>query len=137
MIFLHEMARIIFKCIIRNVSLFRAIKMVREYYVLTVSPIYFFLNALDKEKTYHCKRSRRYPFSAKNLINDKCWSFYEACIYVFINLTVQFYSEPLLDSGAYVWPPKTCAKLIYLYITFRIDEVLVLKLIVKKISGLI
>lgn len=61
--------------------------------------------------------------------------FYEACIYVFINLTVQFYSEPLLDSWAYVWPPKTCTKLIYLYITFKIDYVLVLKLIVKKISG--
>lgn len=36
--------------IIRDVSLFRAIKMVREYYVLTVSPIYLVLTGLDKEK---------------------------------------------------------------------------------------
>lgn len=50
MIFLHEMARIIFKCIIRNVSVLRAIEMGREYYVLRVSQIYFFLNELDKEK---------------------------------------------------------------------------------------
>lgn len=120
MIFLHEMARIIFKCIIRNVSVFRAIEVGREYYVLRVSQIYFFLNELDKEKTYHCKTSRRYPLSAKTLINDKCWSFYGICIYVFINLTVHFFSEPLLrylDSEAYMLN-------LYITWTFMIDDVL-------------